>query len=48
MDIMLAHDSSRNARITLDAGKTMLGPLRPTVTLISVVEDVRSPVGWPA
>lgn len=42
MDIMLAYDNSRNARIALDAVKTMFGPLKPTVTLVSVVEDVGS------
>lgn len=42
MDVMLAYDNSRNARIALDTVRTMFGPLRPTVTLISVVEDVGS------
>lgn len=42
MDVMLAYDSSRNARIALDTVKSMFGPLNPTVTLISVVEDVGS------
>lgn len=42
MEIMLAYDNSRNARIALDAVRTMFGPLAPTVTLISVVEDVGS------
>jgi len=42
MDIMLAYDNSRNARIALDAVRTLFGPLQPTVTLISVVEDVGS------
>lgn len=42
MDVMLAYDNSRNARIALDAVRTMFGPLKPTVTLISVVEDVGS------
>ncbi len=42
MDVMIAYDHSRNARIALQTVKTMLGPLKPTVTLISVVEDVGS------
>lgn len=42
MDVMIAYDHSRNARITLDAVKVLLGPLKPSVTLISVVEDVGS------
>jgi nucleotide-binding universal stress UspA family protein len=42
MDVMLAYDNSRNARIALDAVVTMFGPMKPTVTLISVVEDVGS------
>ncbi len=42
MDVMLAYDHSRNARITLDAVKRMFGALKPDVTLISVVEDIGS------
>lgn len=42
MEIMLAYDNSRNARIALDAIKTMFGALSPNVTLVSVVEDVGS------
>jgi nucleotide-binding universal stress UspA family protein len=42
MEVMLAYDNSRNARIALDTVKTMFGALKPTVTLISVVEDVGS------
>jgi nucleotide-binding universal stress UspA family protein len=42
MDIMLAYDHSRNARIALDAIRAMFGALTPRVTLISVVEDVSS------
>ena len=42
MDVMLAYDSSRNARIALEAVKDLFGPLKPTVTLISVIEDVGS------
>lgn len=42
MDVMLAFDNSRNARIALQAVKTLLGPLKPNVTLISVIEDVGS------
>lgn len=42
MDVMLAYDHSRNSRITLDAVKEMFGPLKPSVTLISVIEDIGS------
>ena len=42
MDVMLAYDHSRNARIALDAVKELFGPLKPTVTLVSVIEDVGS------
>ncbi len=42
MELMLAYDNSRNARITLDAVKEMFGTLQPSVTLVSVVEDVGS------
>ena len=39
MDIMLAYDHSRNARIALEAVKSMFGAQRPNVTLISVIEE---------
>lgn len=42
MEIMLAYDHSRNARIALDAVQKMFGPLKPSVTLVSVVEDIGS------
>ena len=42
MDVMLAYDHSRNARIALDAVKMIFGPLKPTATLITVIEDVGS------
>jgi len=42
VELLLAFDNSRNARIALDTVKEMFGPLKPTVTLISVIEDVRS------
>lgn len=42
MDLMLAYDNSRNARIALEAVKRMFGAIRPDVTLISVIEDVGS------
>lgn len=42
MDVMLAYDNSRNARIALEAVKEMFGAIRPNVTLISVIEDVGS------
>ncbi|WP_299670686.1 MFS transporter [uncultured Roseobacter sp.] len=42
MEIMLAYDHSRNARSALDAIKQMFAPLNPSVTLVSVVEDIGS------
>jgi len=39
---MLAYDHSRNARIALDALRDMFGQIKPTITLVSVVEDVGS------
>lgn len=42
MEIMLAYDHSRNSRIALDAVERMFGDLKPTVTLVSVVEDIGS------
>ena len=42
MDIMLAYDHSRNARIALDAVQQLFGPLKPAITLVSVVEEVGS------
>lgn len=42
MEIMLAYDNSRNARIALEATREMFGALKPRITLISVVEDVSS------
>ncbi|HBS51219.1 MAG TPA: universal stress protein [Rhodobacteraceae bacterium] len=42
MEIMLAYDHSRNARIALDAIQRMFGSLRPAITLVSVVEDIGS------
>ena len=42
MEIMLAYDNSRNARIALEAIVSMFGPLKPNVTLVSVVEDIGS------
>lgn len=42
MEIMLAYDHSRNARIALGAIQDMFGPLKPSVTLVSVVEDIGS------
>jgi len=42
MNVMLAYDNSRNARIALSAVKDLLGAHKPTITLISVVEDVGS------
>lgn len=42
MEIMLAYDDSRNARIALETVRQMFAPLKPTITLISVVEDIGS------
>lgn len=42
MHVMLAYDNSRNSRIALDAVRDLLGPIRPRITLISVVEEVGS------
>lgn len=42
MHLMLAYDHSRNSRIALDAVIGMFGTLKPTITLISVIEDVGS------
>lgn len=42
MEIMLAYDHSRNARIALATIQSMFSALKPTVTLVSVVEDIGS------
>lgn len=42
MEIMLAYDDSRNARIALDTVRQIFGPMKPSVTLITVIEDVGS------
>lgn len=42
MHLMLAYDHSRNSKIALDAVIGMFGPLKPSITLISVIEDVAS------
>jgi len=42
MEIMLAYDNSRNARIALDAILGMFKTLNPNVTLVTVVEDIGS------
>ncbi|TNF59907.1 MAG: universal stress protein [Burkholderiales bacterium] len=39
MEVMLAYDHSRNARIALDAVKRLFAHETPTVTLISVIEE---------
>jgi nucleotide-binding universal stress UspA family protein len=39
MELMLAYDDSRNARIALDAVKRMFGAVKPNVTLITVIEE---------
>jgi nucleotide-binding universal stress UspA family protein len=40
MHLMLAYDHSRNARIALEAVKSLFGAAKPDITLISVIEDV--------
>ncbi|MGP9820748.1 universal stress protein [Salinarimonas sp. NSM] len=42
MHLMLAYDHSRNARIALEAVKSMFAEAKPEITLISVIEDVGS------
>lgn len=42
MDVMIAYDHSRNARITLDVVKEMFAAAHPNLTLISVIEEVGS------
>ncbi|WJY21489.1 universal stress protein [Fontisubflavum oceani] len=42
MDVMIAYDHSRNARITLEVVKEMFASAKPNITLISVIEDVGS------
>lgn len=42
MHLMLAYDHSRNSKIALDAVIGMFGALKPSITLISVIEDVAS------
>ena len=39
MEIMLAYDHSRNSRIALEAVKRLFGHEKPTVILISVIEE---------
>ena len=39
MNVMLAYDHSRNARIALDGVREMFAAARPAITLISVIED---------
>jgi nucleotide-binding universal stress UspA family protein len=45
MDIMLAYDHSRNARIALETVKTMFAAIKPSITLISVIEEPGSSTG---
>ncbi|MFP5382983.1 MAG: universal stress protein [Gammaproteobacteria bacterium] len=45
MDVMLAYDHSRNARIALETIKRLFADIRPNVTLISVIEDPGSATG---
>jgi len=39
MEVMLAYDHSRNSRIALDAVKRLFSQQKPSVTLISVIEE---------
>lgn len=39
MNVMLAYDHSRNARIALDTVKRIFAAARPDITLISVIEE---------
>jgi nucleotide-binding universal stress UspA family protein len=39
MNLMLAYDHSRNARIALDGVKRLFADTHPEITLISVIED---------
>jgi nucleotide-binding universal stress UspA family protein len=45
MEVMLAYDHSRNARIALDAVKRLFAHEHPNVTLISVIEQPGSNTG---
>lgn len=45
MEVMLAYDHSRNARIALDAVLELFGEIKPNITLISVIEEPGSATG---
>jgi nucleotide-binding universal stress UspA family protein len=45
MEVMLAYDHSRNARIALGEVKRLFEAARPTITLISVIEEPGSTTG---
>lgn len=45
MEVMLAYDHSRNARIALGVVKRLFEAARPTITLISVIEEPGSATG---
>lgn len=45
MEVMLAYDHSRNARIALEKIKTLFSSEKPNVTLISVIEEPGSSTG---
>ncbi|MBB5016422.1 universal stress protein [Rehaibacterium terrae] len=45
MEIMIAYDHSRNSRIAVDLVKRMFAPLKPSLTLISVIEEPGSATG---
>jgi nucleotide-binding universal stress UspA family protein len=45
MEIMLAYDHSRNARIALETVKSLFASERPRVTLITVIEEPGSSTG---
>jgi nucleotide-binding universal stress UspA family protein len=45
VEILLAYDHSRNARIALGVIRRLFDALRPTITLISVIEEPGSATG---
>lgn len=45
MEVMLAYDHSRNARIAIDTVKRLFADVKPAITLISVIEEPGSSTG---
>lgn len=45
MEIMIAYDNSRNARIALESVKRLFAAAKPNITLISVIEEPGSATG---